>query len=59
MDIDNEVKKSQDDFVESLRNLENNNDIIEENNNFRKKCCFFISFICISIGIYFIYNKYY
>ena len=58
MDIDNEVKKSQDDFIESLRNLENNNKE-EENNNFRKKCCVFISLICISIGIYFIYNKYY
>ena len=59
MDIDNQVKKSQDDFVESLRNLENNNDIIEENNNFNRNICIFISLICISIGIYFIYNIYY
>lgn len=58
MDIDNEVKKSQDDFIESLRNLENNNKE-EANNNFRKKCCVSISLICVSIGIYFIYNIYY
>lgn len=57
MDIDNEVKKSQDDFIESLRNLENNNKE-EVNNNFRKKCYFIIFFIIIiDILIYiFIYN---
>ena len=55
MDIDNEVKKSQDDFIESLRNLENNNKE-QVNNNFRKKCYVSISLICASIGIYFIYN---
>jgi len=54
MDIDNEVKKSQDDFVESLRNLEmKNNENV--NNNFRKKWCVFISLLCISVGIYFIF----
>ena len=57
MDIDNEVKKSQDDFIESLRNLENNNKE-EVNDNFRKKCYFIIFFIIIIdiLVFIFIYN---
>ena len=56
MDIDKEVKKSQDDFIESLRNLENNNKE-EVNNNFRKNICICILFIIIDILVFiFIYN---
>ena len=57
MDIDKEVKKSQDDFIESLRNLEKNNKE-EVNNNFRKNICIFcVLFIIIDILVFiFIYN---
>ena len=57
MDIDNEVKKSQDDFIESLRNLENNNKE-EVDNNFKKNICIFCAlFIIIDILVFiFIYN---
>ena len=57
MDIDKEVKKSQDDFIESLRNLENNNKE-EVDNNFKKNICIFCAlFIIIDILVFiFIYN---